>query len=286
MAVTSGEIAVTSGKARLLPLSVPESWRPMLLIAAIGFIVALVNVTSELLEAGRDGEVLHPRGPLLWEFSSYALLVALAPLIGEAVRRWPPRADNLLRTAAIHGALTIPFSIVHVTGMVGLRKLGYWAWGGFYDFSHGALLREFLYEWRKDVLSYFLLGTVFWFFQWQAQKATAAPASSETAGRIEIREGARAVFLAPADIAWLEAAGNYVEVHAAGRTHLVRATLASFEAQLAPLGFVRAHRSRLVNKARIRAIAPSGSGDVEIIFDDGRSVAGSRRYRAGLEGVG
>jgi DNA-binding LytR/AlgR family response regulator len=59
--------------------------------------------------------------------------------------------------------------------------------------------------------------------------------------------------------------------------------LADWEARLAARGFVRVHRSRLVNRARIASIKPTPSGDVEITLDEGRVLAGSRRYRAALE---
>jgi DNA-binding LytR/AlgR family response regulator len=101
--------------------------------------------------------------------------------------------------------------------------------------------------------------------------------------RIEIRDGASAVFLAPTDLLFLEAAGNYIEFHTASRTHLVRGTLAAWEAQLADRGFVRIHRSRLVNRARIATIKPTPAGDIELTLDDGRTLTGSRRYRAALE---
>lgn len=83
---------------------------------------------------------------------------------------------------------------------------------------------------------------------------------------------------------WVEAAGNYIEFHTGQRSHLVRGTLAAWEARLAAKGFVRVHRSRLVNRTRISAIRPTPSGDVEITLDDSRSIAGSRRYRDALEG--
>ncbi len=77
----------------------------------------------------------------------------------------------------------------------------------------------------------------------------------------------------PAEIAWVEAAGNYVEIHVGGATHLARGTLASFEERLARAGFVRVHRSRLVNRARVASLKPTPSGDLEITLDDGRTVA-------------
>jgi DNA-binding LytR/AlgR family response regulator len=63
---------------------------------------------------------------------------------------------------------------------------------------------------------------------------------------------------------------------------LVRGTLASWEARLLARGFVRVHRSRLVNKTQIAALKPTPSGDIEITLANGRTVLGSRRYRAVL----
>jgi DNA-binding LytR/AlgR family response regulator len=51
------------------------------------------------------------------------------------------------------------------------------------------------------------------------------------------------------------------------------------EEELAPRGFVRVHRSRLVRRVAIREIATTPAGDFTLTLDSGRSVAGSRRYR-------
>ena len=82
---------------------------------------------------------------------------------------------------------------------------------------------------------------------------------------------------------WIEAAGNYVEIHVAGAVHLARGTLAAFEARLAGRGFVRIHRSRLLNRARMTAFKPTASGDLEITLDDGQVIAGSRRFRSSVD---
>jgi hypothetical protein len=99
--------------------------------------------------------------------------------------------------------------------------------------------------------------------------------------RIEIRDGGLGVF----DARRHHPRGsrrNYVEFHTAGRAHLVRGTLASWESRLVAQGFIRVHRSRLVNRARIASLKPTSSGDLEITLSDGRTVLGSRRYRAVL----
>ena len=83
--------------------------------------------------------------------------------------------------------------------------------------------------------------------------------------------------LAPGLIDWVAAAGNYVELHAGGRTILHRAPLAAVETALAPYGFVRIHRSRLVSRqavARLRS--------VDVVLHDGTSLKIGSRYRAGL----
>lgn len=83
--------------------------------------------------------------------------------------------------------------------------------------------------------------------------------------------------LAPERIDWVAAAGNYVELHAGGRIVLWRAPLAAVEAALAPHGFVRIHRSRLVAE---RAVAKVRATDV--VLHGGRSLATGARYRAAL----
>jgi LytTr DNA-binding domain len=65
---------------------------------------------------------------------------------------------------------------------------------------------------------------------------------------------APSLFLKTSDICFLRSAGNYCEIHAHGRTHLVRITLSVAADRLAPLGFVRIHRTLIVNVARIAFI--------------------------------
>jgi DNA-binding LytR/AlgR family response regulator len=76
---------------------------------------------------------------------------------------------------------------------------------------------------------------------------------------------------------WVEAAANYVVLHGKGIRTIHRATLSQAEAALAPYGFLRIHRSRLVAR---RAIARVRTQD--IILKDGSSLPTGARFRAGL----
>lgn len=90
---------------------------------------------------------------------------------------------------------------------------------------------------------------------------------------------AAALPLAPAQVDWVAAAGNYVELHSAGRIVLHRAPLSQVEAELARHGFVRVHRSTLVRRDRIARVRP-----LDVILADGTSLRTGSRYRSALRG--
>jgi len=250
-------------------------------VALVGVAVAFVTASSDITEIRRSESDVHWLEPVFWEVTSALVIISLAPLVGLAVRRWPPREDNLLRSGLIHFALTIPFAAAHVIAIFAMRESAYWAVGGYYGFfDEDGVLGTFIYEWRKDILTYAAIASLYSWFQHRAERP---PAPAPGDNRIEIRDGAIAIFLAPGDVLLIEAAGNYVQFHTNARTHLIRGTLAAWEARLADRGFVRVHRARIVNRARIAEVKPTPAGDAEITLDDGRVVLGSRRYRGGLE---
>ncbi|MBU2607018.1 MAG: LytTR family transcriptional regulator [Alphaproteobacteria bacterium] len=268
--MTSGGHVVTSGGARFLT-------GPWVTIAILGLINGLVNITSIILEAQLDGDPVSFVEPLILEGSSYLLWLALAPFIGLAVQRLPPNSGNLPRSILGHLALTVPVSLVHVAGMVIIRVICFTLLGGAYRFFDDGIVLPLVYEWRKDVISYAVLAAIYWLYP-----LIVARRAKPVGDRIEIRDGATAIFLPPGDILAVEAAGNYVQFHTKDRVHMVRGTLATWEARLKSRGFARVHRSRLVNRARIGGFKSKASGDVEITLDDGRVVIGSRRYRDAL----
>ena len=67
------------------------------------------------------------------------------------------------------------------------------------------------------------------------------------AERLVIKSAGRIFFLSVDEIDWIEAADNYVRLHAAREAHLLRETMNSLEKRLDPEQFIRVHRSRIVN---------------------------------------
>jgi two-component system LytT family response regulator len=98
-------------------------------------------------------------------------------------------------------------------------------------------------------------------------------------GRLLVRDHGRVVVVDVNDIDWIEAEGDYVRLHVAGKSHRLRETMAAVERTLDARRFVRVHRSTIVNAARIRALEPCSSREFDVILQDGTRLKLSRRFR-------
>ena len=103
--------------------------------------------------------------------------------------------------------------------------------------------------------------------------------------RLVIKAAGRIYFLETSEIDWIEAEGNYVSVHSAKKTHLLRETISSLEAQLDPKQFVRIHRSSIIRIDRIHELQPWFHGEYRIIMENGKELTLSRNYRANFQGA-
>ncbi|MGA9069854.1 MAG: LytTR family DNA-binding domain-containing protein [Terracidiphilus sp.] len=97
--------------------------------------------------------------------------------------------------------------------------------------------------------------------------------------RILVKAGDKALFVRPAEIAWIEAQGNYVALHVGAQSYLLRQTITALEASLDPAKFQRIERSRIVNLDAIREMLPAGRGEYEIVLKDGVTLKLSHTYR-------
>ena len=96
--------------------------------------------------------------------------------------------------------------------------------------------------------------------------------------RIVVRDAKGAFFLPVEEITWLEAADNYVRLHAGEASYLIRETLKNIEASLDPERFVRVHRSAMVNLEKIARVEPWSRGEYAIVLRDGTKLTSSRAY--------
>jgi len=100
--------------------------------------------------------------------------------------------------------------------------------------------------------------------------------------RLLVPDGERLQLIDTASVEWLQADDNYVHVHTAARTYLMRRTLQDLMSQLGEQHFVRVHKSTAVNLGSIGSLTPLFKGDYEIHLHNGRILRLSRRYREAL----
>lgn len=100
------------------------------------------------------------------------------------------------------------------------------------------------------------------------------------------RQGAPAMhdFADRGAIRWISAADNYLEVHYPGRTAMVRMTMESAQRRLERAGFVRIHRSIIVNRAHVSAIVPGDRGP-EVLLEDGQRLPSGSAFSTNLRSL-
>jgi two-component system LytT family response regulator len=103
------------------------------------------------------------------------------------------------------------------------------------------------------------------------------------ASMLPIRSGRETLRLDVATIDWIDAAGDYMCLHAGGQTHVLRATMKELEDMLDPAVFQRVHRSTIVNLARVRSLRPHVNGECFLRLQSGQEVKLSRSFRDKVE---
>jgi two-component system LytT family response regulator len=111
--------------------------------------------------------------------------------------------------------------------------------------------------------------------------------SPKFVSRLAVESGGSLVFLKVAEIDWVQAAGNYLELHAGKKSYLLRGRISGLEKRLRPEEFFRVHRSTIVNLDRVKEFKPLFKGEGLVVLKDGAQLPASRscsqRLQAFLE---
>ena len=256
-------------------------------LTAIFMLIATRNASTEIMDRARMDMPISAWEPFVWEYSSALSFLLLMPLIVWTARKIPLAWH--WRPVLLHLLLTVPYSLLHVLLMVGMRKLAYISVGDVYDF--GSWSRELVYEYQKDIVAYIsimMIGQSYEFII-RRLKGEASLVSEEAdieryqPERVLVKKLGREFVVRLEHVDRVEAAGNYVNLHIGKRLFPLRDTMAGMERRLSNLGFVRIHRSHIVNLNRILDIEPMDSGDCQVSLDNGDTIKGSRRYREALK---
>ena len=100
--------------------------------------------------------------------------------------------------------------------------------------------------------------------------------------RIAIRDRDEIRLIREDTIAWVDAAGDYMCVHAEGETHIMRCTMKHLLDLLDEHVFKRVHRSTIVNLNFIETARVLPKGEFMLELENGEQVKVSRNYRAAI----
>lgn len=261
--VTSGEKSVTIG----------IFWRTLPLFAAAIVALSIINVFTGISDSPDHAPIYF----VVYEVSSAITSISFLWICWIAYWFAPIDRSPIWRVAAVHTLGLLVFGFFHIGGFLVLRVLIFQRLGLPYEANFAG---RFIYELRKDGFGYVLGVAAMWAItRIYGQKAAPPVLLPAT---FDIRDGGRLTRVAVADIVALASAGNYVEfILADGRRLLMRSPLAAMEKDLTPQGFVRTHRSWLINGSRVTELRPEKSGDYAVRLGDVEAPL-SRRYPEAL----
>ena len=250
---------------------------------------AWINAESVIDDHLRASLSTHSWEIYTWEFSSHIVSLLLIPMVILLNRRFPLTTEKLARAVSIHFLISIGYSLLHVIGMVTIRKSVYLFMGSNYDFGDWG--HELIYEYRKDGYAYAELLLIIYCYSFIIARLRGEAKmiregeevednqKAETTRRILVKKIGKEFILRTEDIDWVEASGNYMNLHCKQRVYPLRETMANLQRKLDSNQFARIHRSTMVNIDRIKQIEPLDPGDFQLELTDGTKLKLSRRYR-------
>ena len=101
--------------------------------------------------------------------------------------------------------------------------------------------------------------------------------------KLAIKDGGHITWVPQDQIEWIDAAGDYMCVHVAGQTHIMRKTMKELEAELDPSLLQRIHRSTIVNINRVKEMQSHINGEYFLTLEGGHTIKLSRTYKNKLK---
>lgn len=207
------------------------------------------------------------------------LLLPLLPVAGWQARRL---SDSDGRRPA-----TVVLTLVSAVGLVVAYRAGVLCAALFAELGEVSL-RQLALWWehagpwqlQADLLVYAGAGAL---LAGRRPDSAPEPETARVPDRLTVRSGGTVRVLAVEEIRWIEGAGSNVRIHTSGRSHLLRDTLAGLASRLEPAGFVRVHRSAILNLSCLESLTSAGRGRWEARLSDGTVVPVAASRTDGLE---
>jgi LytTr DNA-binding domain len=111
------------------------------------------------------------------------------------------------------------------------------------------------------------------------------PVAKPQSPRIAIKAKGRILFINLGDVMAVVAEGNYVSLKRGASSFLLRETISAVTEKLEPYGFIRIHRSVLVNPVFVEEIQPYATGEYGLRLKGGEQYTVTRTYKKNLHSL-
>lgn len=250
------------------------------------------NLGVVLTEFGRRPDGFDAWEPWVLEATSHLGLALIIPLVIGFDRLFPIRIPSWKISLPAHALFSVVTSLTHVTTMYWARRALYPVFDPGSTYHWESWLREFRYEYLKDFRTYMLIVILLYLYRFaimrlQGEAGFVGERQDEASpelisDRFLVKKLGREFLVRVAEIEWIEASGNYVNLHVRGRVYPLRDTMAGISERLKSKGFQRVHRSAIVNLERVTEIIAFDTGDGEARLLSDITVPVSRRFKKEL----
>jgi len=103
--------------------------------------------------------------------------------------------------------------------------------------------------------------------------------------KIAIKTKGKILLIHPGEILAVEAEGNYVLLRRTADSYLLRESISTMAEKLQPYGFIRIHRSVLVNASSVEELQPGTNGEYVLRLAGGKEYMVSRTYKNNLKSL-
>ncbi len=202
--------------------------------------------------------------------------IPLVPPALYLVRTFDPSRVRRLTTVGVHAIAAVAAALLQLSlfsALSGVIRAIRFDHGFRFDVTAPLL------QLAPSIAAYWIFAVAVW---WHASRRQLAEArrpepAAPNAPVVAFREGRRELLVRPDELDWVAAAGNYLELHGCGRSHLVRDTLKSAHRKLGP-EFVRIHRSTLVRRDAVASVLNASSA-ADVVLTDGTRLSIGRKFR-------
>ncbi len=245
-------------------------------VFVLGFLAAWKNSLTTSADLLRNDVPFKSWHPYVWEYTSFVCIFILYFAVYRLAHKYPLFVSKWPKNFIIHVLASVLFSLLHVLWMVWLRQLIYHWMGSTYDF--GDWINEWLYEYRKDVVTYFVFILLLAAYKHFTQ--VKQPTKNVTGKKkFQVKNKQGVFWLDQAEIITIESGGNYVYFHTNQQVIPMRGTMAEVVKSIDHADFMRIHRSYIVNLKHSKALKKNNADSSELVLLNGKSIPVSKKYR-------